>query len=131
MSSPTNITQCKSWVPGGLYIMAHIKGPDGLDILQAAIASIDVTVYDVTAVPDAITYSSAPVVATVVFNTLQTSSLDPRWTADNRGYNFGFQLPGAAFPTKRRSYRIVVTFTPVIGDVFLWVLEDEGLDPLD
>lgn len=119
MSSPTDIVRAGVWEDGGLFLMARIKGHAGVNITQATIASISVKSYDKASAT--LITTLVPVVAAAVFDALQTS--DPRWTKDTTGYNFGFQIPGSAFPSGNTTYRVEVMFTPVSGDPFPLVAE--------
>ena len=54
-------------------------------------------------------------IANVVFDTLQTTALDPWWTADSTGYNFGWLVPATTMIVGGIPYNIDLTFTPTAG----------------
>lgn len=60
----------------------------------------------------------ALVIASVVFDTLQTTAMDAAWTKDSTGYNFKHQidvLTNQAFTIAGRQYLVVVTLVPTTG----------------
>ena len=89
---------------------------DGALITQAAISSITCSVrrYPKATGVAAVTSTPTVVVASAVFDALQTSA---RWTRDATGYNFAFTVPAAAFAAPDL-YTVVFTFTPVSGSAF-------------
>ena len=105
------------WEDGGASLMARVVGNAGVNILQADITSINRTVFVGSTISTAAT---APVVATVIFDTLQT---DARWKRDSTGYNFREAVLAAVFPDGDAIYRVEYKFTPVSGEVF-WVIFD-------
>ena len=129
MASPTYILETTIFEDSALYLMARVKGNDGEDITQATIASISLRVLDMSNENTSV-HSSSPVVADTVHDTLQTTALDPRWTKDVRGYNFGVTVPASAFPTGDHTYRVEVHFTPVSGDRFSILANVKVLDLL-
>lgn len=129
MSAPTYILQSTVFEDSGLYLMARVKGNAGTNITQGTIASIALKVYDRTADNEEV-YSAALTVSAVVFNTLQTGALDPRWTKDIHGYNFGAAVPASAFATGGHTYRVEVVFTPSSGDQFALVADVHALELL-
>lgn len=117
MSYPTEILQAFVWEDGSCYLMARLLGHAGTVATRASISSVAVHAFDQDSSNDQ-TLSTAPTVASVVYDTLQTTALDPRWTKDSTGYNFGYTVPASAFPTGGHSYRVEVTLTPLSGEPF-------------
>lgn len=112
---PTDVVQSIGWEDGQLTIFSRVQGNAGTNITQAGITSIACRVYDLDN-SNALVASPAVVVASVVFDALQTAA---PWVADTTGYNVKFAVPAASFPTGGRRYRIELTFTPVSsGDPF-------------
>ena len=113
MTDIVHVTQ-EIFEDSGIHLMARITGQDAANITQADISSIAYAVYDLN-VPKTAIASGALVVATVVYNTLQT---DSRWRTDSTGYNFRWAAPAALFATGDTQYGAVVRLTPAAGDVF-------------
>ena len=85
--------------------MARIQGDDAVNILKENVTSISLKTflnYGTTA-----TNTIVPVVATSVFNALQT---DARWDRDTTGYNFRYQIPSSVFDTGDSTYRCEFLF---------------------
>ncbi len=110
---------------GSVTMLARVVGADGSVIVQADISSAKYSVYlldDQDADSrTAITGHAAValVVATVIFNTLQTDEL---WTVDDTGYNFRQVLDisaNQAFAVAGRRYLLEVTLTPAAGQIIL------------
>jgi len=125
MSSPTWNVKASIWEDSGLYLMARVKGNAGVNITVASISAITVYVYARDA--GTLIATLTPTVSGVVFDTLQTTALDPRWTKDSVGYNFGYAIPAASFPTGGTAYRVEVIFDPASGDNFALVAEVNAL----
>ena len=100
----------------GFYLMARFKSPAGTNGVQADISSISLSVFEESSTT-VVLGPTALVVASTVFNTLQTTGLDPRWTKDSTGYNFGYATLASQVPGPGR-YRFEFKFTPVTGAVF-------------
>ena len=119
MSVPTDITKVAVLVGTGVQLMDRIEGVDGSNITQSDVSTVARQVFDLeSADPTAETAASIAaddrVVATVIFDTLQT---DDRWDEDTTGYNFRDQIE-AAIVTDAHMFLVVYTFTPVSGEVF-------------
>lgn len=73
---------------------------------------------------------TALVVASTVFNTLQSSGRGAEMvTSFGTGYNFAASIPGTAFPTGGKWYSVELWVTPTSGDAYRggwWVLECIG-----
>lgn len=83
---------------------AHrINSVQGVPIVQAGVASIARKVRN--AVTQVETLSDTVVVATSVYNTLQS------WDVDETGYNFLDVIPGTAFPDGDSQYEVEYVFT--------------------
>lgn len=92
--------------------MSRAKKASGAMIVQADISSIVYRVMDAddtTATPS----TGSLTVASVIFNTLQTTALDARWPAfaPSAGYNFGGAIPGSAFAAASTRYYVRVNAT--------------------
>lgn len=121
MSAPTEILMVTIFEDTGLWLAGRTKGNVGTNITQASISSIALKVFDLEDSNTEV-YSAALVVSSTVFDTLQTTALDPRWSKDSRGYNFATTIPASAFPLGRK-YRVEIVFTPTSGEKFAAVAE--------
>ena len=110
------ITKASVFEDGGASLMARVVGNAGANIVQADITSISRAVY----IDSTLQATTAPVVATVVFDTLQT---DARWAVDSTGYNFRQDVAASVFADGDTIYRVEYKFTPASGEVF-WVVFD-------
>jgi len=122
MASPLLI-KGSAYEDGGCSIMARITGTDGANIVQADVSAITLAVYDPTGT--VITPAPTVVVATSVFNTLQT---DSRWTADSTGYNFRYDV-AATVMSSPGTYRYEFKFTPASGATY-WVVAEVYANPI-
>jgi hypothetical protein len=113
----------------GVTLMDRIYGNAGTAITQATISSIAFKCYEhatkdkaVDAEDGTLITSGAIVVASTVFDTLQT---DAKWTRDSTGYNFAYASPAADRTVGARWHRYEIVFTPSSGAVFVvvWVVE--------
>lgn len=105
-------------------LLARIELIDGSNALQADIESIEIGVWNKETGAQ-VGETLAPAVASVIFDTLQTTA---DWQADTTGYNFRAALPGSYWPDGDSTYQAEVTFTPVDGDPFkaVWLLQCLG-----
>lgn len=121
MKARNLINQFTVFEDGGATFLARVLGNAGTAITQATITSITYAVYDLsTTTPTTAVISGTLVVASTVFDTLQT---DARWTADSTGYNFLHAMPATAFPTGKHQYKVEYKVTPTSGAVFWIVFE--------
>lgn len=106
---------------GSAILLARIVDATGQPIDQAAISSIEYTIYELDPCrPDDLTVVDghdgvALTVADVVYNQLQTDGL---WTVDEDGYNFRHEVDVAqneAFPKAGSQYQVRYEFTPASG----------------
>ena len=131
-------------IDAGAFLMARVRGSNGLLITQASVSTITYTVRDLTNATTVATNQSLTV-ASVVYNSLQQS--DPRWDVDSAfqrgrdgefGYNFAATVPAAHFATfdvestspfkeTPHRYRVTVEFFPVTGAVFRQNFEGTAL----
>jgi len=118
-----NIVTDAVYEDSGFSLMARIYGQAATAITQATISSIALKVYEVSSSTSVAT--ATPVVATCVFDTLQT---DAYWTKDSTGYNFRYSTLAAQVPTGGSRYIFEFTFTPASGAVFPVVFEVPTLD---
>ena len=108
MTIQTWVTQA-IWEETSLRVMARMTDINNALILQASVASIS---YRAVANGDTeVVASTSLTVASVVFDTLQTTALDPAWTLDGTGYNFKYIFPPATFPTGGDTIYLPITFT--------------------
>ena len=119
--NPTDIVQQMTWEDGGATCMGRLKFQGAVtSFLIANIASITRTIFDTkAAVPTAVLATDALVVASTVFDVLQT---DGRWTEDESGYNFRDTIAGSNFASST-VYRVEYWFTSSGGSLFLAVYE--------
>ena len=86
------------WERSALFVMGRLEGLDGANLKEADITAISMLI---TKLPSkAVVAPPAIVVASVVFDTLQT---DSRWKKDDIGYNCGHMLDGDALLTDPES----------------------------
>ena len=127
MATLTSPTCATIWEDGGATLMARIVGGAGTTITQATITSIARKTFDLNGLtPGTAVETSAPVVASTVFDTYQT---DARWTVDSTGYNFRDTIAAAIFATGNHRYRVEYAFTPTAGAVF-WVVFELQCQPV-
>lgn len=112
--NPNNPIEVVAWEDTGLVWMARVLGQDGEAVTQASLDSIVMTSMDLDDYSSVTTATLT--ISSVVFDTLQTA--DPRWTADQRGYNFLYAVPAAAIPSPGKTYRVGLLFTPSSGQPF-------------
>lgn len=112
--NPNNPIEVVAWEDTGLVWMARVLGQDGEAVTQASLDSIAMTSMDLDDYSSVTTATLT--ISSVIFDTLQTA--DPRWTADQRGYNFLYAVPAAAIPSPGKTYRVGLLFTPSSGQPF-------------
>ena len=112
----------------GAYLMARIRGANGQLIKKSSISTITYVVSNLTAGTTG--SATSLTVASVVFNALQTPTLDPRWTKDATGYNFAFSINATDTSVstldstlddpvpERNRYRVDCVFTPTSGQAW-------------
>ncbi len=128
MPTTTQIQKATAWEDAGLRIMARLRGNTGSLIVQADFTAIAASVWPFRAPTSPTLDASALTVASVVFDTLQTTSDDARWTKDSTGYNFAYTIPASAFPDPG-VHRVEVIFNPASGDDWplVYLVDVEGL----
>lgn len=107
-----------------------MKGAAGASITQASLSAIS---YEVNRISDSGTETETGTgtltVSSVVFDTAQTPSDDPRIPTGQTA-NFIAVIPASCFPAAGRGlrHRITVTFDPASGEDFAqdWVVVLEG-----
>lgn len=93
-------------------LMARIRNPNtGSYISQASLSTVT---FEVHKGDDIVTAETSLTIASVVYNSLQTTL---GWSRDTTGYNFRYVIDGANFPDEG-TYEVVVKFTPSSGNVF-------------
>jgi len=115
MPKTTAILVASVWEDTGLTIMARLRGNTGAYILQADFSGIAASVFPIKDADNPTLNAAALTVSSVVFDTLQTTSDDPRWTADGTGFNFLYTVPASAFATPGK-HRLEIVFNPSSGD---------------
>lgn len=111
MPSPHVITAVV-WEDSGPQLMARVVKDAGTAIAQSDISSIVYHVYDTRDLTTDLAQNSPLTVSSVVFDSLQT---DARWTEDDTGYNFRFQMDPDELPNAPRTALVEVIFTPASG----------------
>lgn len=116
------LVQGTCWEDGGCTCMARVLDNDGSRALQADVASISRSIFDLDGATPTVAVSGPTdiPVATGVYDTLQT---DDRWSEDATGYNFANVVPASVFSSGGHRYRIEYKFTPVGGQVYWTVYE--------
>ena len=82
---------------------------NGALIEQADVSAI--TYKSFSASGGAVVTQTSLTVADVIFETVQTSTLDPAGRNSSKGYNFKFDVPGAAWPTGAEKSTVEVKIT--------------------
>lgn len=113
MSCPV-ITEAKVYQNGEAIFMAQVQGLNGELVKKADVTEIDgyVVIVEgsgqvITVVLDNADFTID--VDDVVFDTPVTG--DSRWTMDEVGYNFLYQMQREAFPQGGKKYRVEFRFT--------------------
>lgn len=117
MSAPVHTFTCYEDCPPSL--MARVTGRTGVAITQASLTSITLYGYNLADISNPVANGVALTVSAVVFDTLQT---DARWTADDTGYNFRYDVP-AIYAATPGQYRYEFKFDPTSGENFNLVWE--------
>jgi len=109
------------------HLLSRFTKSNGVNAQQADVASIALKVFDLDSdTPNTATVTRALTVASVVFDTLQTSL----WTRDSTGYNFKAQLASTDLPDGARRYLVEVVATLAAGGtvtVGLWSLKTRSM----
>lgn len=104
-------------------LMARVTGNSAANITQASLTAIKLYSYNKADLTTPIANNVTVVIASTVFDTLQT---DDRWTEDEDGYNFRYDVPQSYLPAPGH-YRFEFRFDPVSGGDFHVVFEGEVL----
>ena len=99
------------WEGGSLKVMGRGYDKNRLVLTQAKVASIRYRC--VASGTTEVIALTALTVASVIFDTLQTTALDAAWTKDETGYNFMYIFPPATFPDGGITYYLPIEFTDV------------------
>ncbi len=110
-----NIIHGEAFAGSGSILLARVYGTAGTYLTQATTSSITCAVNDITTGSPVSVITPSIVVASVIFDTLQTGGL---WTKDSTGYNFRHAMAATAFPTAGHVYEVIYTVTPSSGAVF-------------
>ena len=96
--------------PGSAWSqMERILGFGNINITQSAVSTIAYKIFMPGA--SSVIQSGTLLKTSVIFDTLQTTSLDAEWTEDAIGYNFKNTWTGVQTPPEGKCYRYVVTIT--------------------
>ncbi len=97
----------------GIVLMARVVDSNRNNIVQADVAGVEITVWDLddTTTPVA---TVNPTVASVIFDTLQDSS-NSAWTLDTIGCNFIYKTLAAHLAAGGKTYRFQVRLTMNVG----------------
>jgi hypothetical protein len=81
-------------------LMSYVTKAKALPITQADISSITYTITDTSTGTAVSGHDNASLtVSDVVFDTLQTPTLDASWEIDSTGYNFRHDIAGTGWPS--------------------------------
>lgn len=95
---------------------ARFEAEDGDAWVQADVTSIARKIFDLdSTTPDTSLDTSAPAVAAVIFDTLQTPST---WEEDAEGYNFRDVVAASIVIEGGHRYRVEYTFTMATGKTY-------------
>lgn len=107
---PPIVLQDHSFEGQAVTHMARMTGNDAANITQASLSSIQLRIFD----DDGnVIATRALVIATVVFDTLQQTADDARWSLDSTGFNFLNQTLMSDLPKGDTLYRFEYKFRPV------------------
>ena len=101
----------------GFSILGRLHA-DGVLVTQAGLASITYSVFQCHTDTVVVAVSSL-VIATVIFDTLQTNAL--LWTEDATGYNFKHDVASTVITDSAYRYEFEYVITPVSGSPFIWM----------
>lgn len=121
-----NIVTLAVYEDSGFQLMARINGQAGTAITQATISTIALKVFDISSTTSVATATPTP--AANIYDTLQTTALDPRWTADETGYNFRYAVLASQVPDGGKKYLFEFKFTPTSGEAFHVRFETPTMD---
>lgn len=123
----TDITKQTIWEDGDVTEMARfqVDGANGVQADIGAGGSITRFIFDRSNDNELIAEDSL-VYTAVIFDTLQTTALDPAWTKDATGHNFKDRVPGANFATGGDNYRVEYHFVGANGELFKIVYEHDA-----
>jgi hypothetical protein len=119
MPATTAIT-ATVWEDGSPVVMMRVLDKNKVPITQGGTSTINWKAVDQDDPTTDVVASTPLTVANVVFDTLQTTTDDPRWTVDSsakpgedgyNGYNFLYQLPPTAVPDGKKTYIVQFQFT--------------------
>ena len=116
----TDILRATVWEDNDATEMARflVNGANGV---QSDVDSIVRKIFDL-ANANALIATDTIVVVNTIFDTLQTTALDPRWTEDSTGYNFRDKVVGSNFPVGGRTYRVEYQFTGTSSPAELFMI---------
>lgn len=119
VTQATDILISTIWEDGDVVEMARFL-VDGANGVQADVSTIVRKIFD-KANANALIATDSLTVSSVVYDTLQTTALDPNWTKDSTGYNFRDRIAGSNFPTGGRIYRVEYYFVGANSEQF-WII---------
>ena len=118
MSTP--IFECQAVFEDSAFSLLARIHANGANVVQANVSAISIKVYDLAAPTVLVGSELTPSAASVIYNTLQT---DARWSRDNVGYNFRYDVADTILPAGGKVYRIKVKMTPTTGSPYHWVCD--------
>lgn len=125
MPSP-RIESSQAFEDTAITHMARIEGNDAANLTQASLANIQLKVIDDD---NNIIITRQLTVVDVIFDTLQTTALDARWTKDSTGYNFKYTTQVTDLPAGNKVYRFEYRFKPINdGPQLYFVREVQTID---
>lgn len=123
----TQIYRTPPIIPGeSIPLLCRLKDTSGSYATQSTFSGIVLDIYDVDDPDNLVVPQVTLVVASTVYNTLQT---DSRWTVDNTGYNFAYATLSTHTPRPDTQYRLKFTCTQTDGRQLKFVFEIPTFDP--
>lgn len=119
MPNTLRVFPLRARVGRGVVVMARVFLPTGIAIDTASLSAIKVKAKYRSG---SATLDATLTVSAVVFNALQDGSAHVRWTKDDTGYNFAYEIPASAFTTTG-AIRVEFLFTPTSGQAFSLLFE--------
>jgi len=101
----------------GWTALARVRNPNGAYITEASLDNLKCKVKNSSGTE---TYDATLTISEVVFDTLETD--DARWTVDDTGFNFLYEVPASAFPAVGH-YRVEFLFDPASGEDYSLIYE--------
>ena len=129
MASPTtssNIPVDSPFPATSFVIYSRLIGLDGNPLTQATTSTITYVIHVATSASSS--FTGTLTVASVIFDSLQTSGDDARWGGGDDGFNFRWSIAASLAPTAGVTFRYRVKITATDGSIFYVVRDRKAKD---